>query len=69
MVKIDGVLETENLLKDNYPVYLGYFYVCDGKVCSSPIGPASVSDLKVKLGVKEVRSCDLASRGFFDNSP
>lgn len=60
---LDGVLETETVLADDYPVHWGYLYVCDAWVRVSPIGGGrTVADLKRELNVKEVRSCDIASR-------
>ena len=50
----------ENILEDDYPVYCGYCYVCDGKMMRSQI-TGCVKDLK-KDGVKEVRRCNIVDR-------
>jgi len=67
MKKLDGILPTETILPDHYPVHWEYLYVCDGRVRVSPIGGgATVNDLKHELGVKEVRSCDIKERHLWD---
>lgn len=64
---LDGVLETETILADDYPVHWEYLYVCDARVHVSPIGGGrTVADLKRELNVKEVRSCDIAARRLWD---
>lgn len=63
---LDGILPGEEILPDDYPVHWDYFYVCDAKVRVSPIGGGStVRHLKTALGITEVRSCDMAARGFY----
>lgn len=47
----------ERELHDEYPVYIGYLYVCDGEVKSCPIH-GIVSDLKKELNVTHVTTCD-----------
>ena len=54
----------EHILKDDYPVYYSYCYVCDGKVRISPI-QGNVRQLKAELKVKEVKSCDIVGRELF----
>jgi hypothetical protein len=51
----------EIVLDDDYPVYADYLYVADGKVIKSPLF-GLVKDLKKRLGVKEVRNCDMFKR-------
>lgn len=63
-MQLDGVIDNEDILPDNYPVYWGYAYVCDGKVRLSPI-KGDVLALKFELGVKEVRRCNLVGRGIY----
>lgn len=53
----------ETILDDNYPVYGGYFYVCDGKPITSDIF-GTVRELKRDTGASEVRRCSLLKRGF-----
>jgi hypothetical protein len=64
-MKLDGVLETERVLPDDYPIYAGYLYVADGRVYQSDYHGVSVKYLKAKEGFKEVRRCDMDARGFF----
>jgi hypothetical protein len=58
----------EKELEDNYPVFMMYSYVVDGKVIKSMIS-GTVADLKSDLrkheGMKaeKVTSCDLFGRG------
>ena len=52
----------ERVLEDSYPVYVGHFYIVDGEPTRSPI-TGSVRGLKVALEAKEIRRCDLRSRG------
>jgi hypothetical protein len=61
-MKLHGILDDEDILPDNYPVYPGYYYVCDGNVMESPIR-GDVLKLKFRLAVKEVRRCNLMDRG------
>jgi hypothetical protein len=58
----------EPILPDDYPVYGGYLYVVDGKVFRSDWDCITVRRLKLALGVKEIRRCDMVGRGYFDNS-
>lgn len=57
----------EKELDNNYPVYCGYVYVCDGKVIKSDIS-GTVLDLKkdlrnyYKLEAKIITSCDIVGR-------
>lgn len=52
----------ESILSDDYPVYAGYLYVADGKVISSDWHGINIGQLKKKLGVKEIRNCDIFGR-------
>jgi hypothetical protein len=54
----------EPVLENDYPVYFGYCYVCNGVAINSPVA-GTVADLKRNLNVQEVRRCDMAGRGFF----
>lgn len=64
---LDGILESESVLPDDYPVHWEYLYVCDGKVHVSPLGGgATVRDLKRELRASEVRRCDIAARHLWD---
>lgn len=56
----------ERVLKDDYPVYAGYIYVCDGVPIHSLID-GTVADLKAKYGLDEVMNCDLVGRGYYDH--
>jgi hypothetical protein len=51
----------EPILADDYPVYVGYAYVVDGKPVSSPI-EGNVARLKMALKATEVRRCDIIER-------
>lgn len=52
----------EPVLPDSYQVHFGFFYVCDGTITISPV-QGFVSGLKRRLGVNEVRRCDVMGRG------
>ena len=56
----------ERVLPDDYPIYDGYAYICDGKITFAPKGDISVTGLKRILGVKEVKNCDMVGRNLFD---
>lgn len=57
----------ERVLDDDYPVYMDYLYVCDGKVIRSDV-EGTVKDLKrdlrsfYKLEAKIITTCDIAGR-------
>lgn len=51
----------ENALPDDYPIYLGYLYVVDGKVVQS-MENSTVGTWKRVKGCKQVTSCDIAAR-------
>lgn len=51
----------EPILQNEYPVYLGYFYICDGEVQVAPMD-GDVSTLKEILECREVRRCDIVAR-------
>jgi hypothetical protein len=56
---------SENVLDDDYPVHWDYAYLGDGKPRLSPLGGgATVRDLKREWKCSEIRSCNLAGRGF-----
>lgn len=60
--KMPKTYDNEDILEDNYPVYLGYYYVVDGKVISSGI-EGDVGRLKRNLNAKEIRRCNAVDRG------
>ena len=74
-VKINSsprILEGERILDDNYPVYAGYAYICNGMLIESDI-TGNVKQLKLNLegGLAaalnisspfEIRSCNLEAR-------
>lgn len=51
----------ENVLPNDYSVYPGYLYVCDGEVVRCNI-EGTVSDLKFYTGSKEIKNCDIFGR-------
>jgi hypothetical protein len=57
----------EPVLEDNYPVFIDYLYVCDGKVVRSDV-EGTVADLKrdlrnyFKLEAKVITRCDIVGR-------
>ena len=56
---------SETILDDDYPVHWDYAYVVDGEPRLSPLGGgATVRDLKREWKCGEIRSCNLAARGF-----
>ena len=59
-VKAEGKID-ERVLEDTFPVMGSYLYLCDGKVFQS-LYNTSVGDVKSRLGVKEMRRCDIGSR-------
>ena len=59
--KIDGVVDGENVLPDDYPVYWDYLYVADGKVIRSDIR-GTVKELKHDLNAAEIRNCKIVER-------
>lgn len=64
---IDGVLDGEDILPNDYPIHWDYCYVCDGKVRVSPFGGGStVADWKRSDGFKEIRRCDLFARNLME---
>jgi len=57
------IYPSEDVLEDCYPVFYDYCYVCDGEVRLSPLGNGStVKNLKIALGVSEIRKCDMCAR-------
>ncbi len=61
-----AVLESEHVLKDDYPVNYDYWYLVDGR-CERSDVRGTVRDLRRSLirqdrSADEVRRCDLASR-------
>lgn len=65
--EIEEIKLNERELQDDYPVYMSYLYVCDGKVITSDI-KGTVRDLKkdlrsyYKLEAKVIKNCDIAGR-------
>jgi hypothetical protein len=53
----------EPVLPDDYPVYADYLYVADGKVIRSDWHGITVARLKLAMGAKEIRRCDIVGRG------
>lgn len=53
----------ERILEDDYPVYLGYWYLLDGEPQRSFINGGTITSLKYITGAKEVRRCDAIKRG------
>ena len=53
----------EPILEDDYPIYMGYWYVLDGEPrrASAPSG-ITVGKLKRLSGAKEIRRCDAVAR-------
>ncbi len=62
--KLDGILDGENVLPDDFPVYGDYIYVADGRVIRSDLF-GTVRDLKRDTGAKEIRNCKMGARGLF----
>jgi len=60
-------IEGEGILPDDYPVFPGYFYVCDEIVKISPI-EGTVAQLKIVLACKIVRRCNISKRGLWDEA-
>jgi len=62
MLKMKGKLELEeDVLDDDYPVHVGFYYVADGEVIRSEIS-GDVLALKFSLGALEIRRCNMAAR-------
>lgn len=57
-----GPLPTEHVLDDDYPIYGDYLYVVDGKVYRSDWHGITARQLRLKLGAKEIRRCDIYGR-------
>lgn len=55
---------SEDVLKDNYPVFCGYWYVVDGEPKESDIN-GTVAVLKDYLKAKEIKNCDIGGRKLF----
>ena len=53
----------EPVLPDDYPIYGGYAYLADGKPIISDWHEITAAELKKRLGVTELRRCDLVGRG------
>jgi len=54
-------MEGEHVLEDNYPVFMGFWYVCDGEPLISPI-QGTIAELKIHIGAKEIRNCIAVQR-------
>lgn len=59
--KLDGVVDDEPVLADNFPVYGDYLYVADGRVVRSDVF-GTVRDLKRNVKATEIRRCNMAAR-------
>lgn len=55
------LLPGETVLTDEYPVYAGYPYLCDGEPTVSEVS-GTVFDLKRAVRAKEVRRCEFLAR-------
>ena len=55
----------EPILEDDYPIYAGYCYVADGKVIRSNYHDVTAKWFKAKMGITELRRCDMAGRNMF----
>jgi len=62
--KLDGIVDGEEVLPDDYKVYGDYLYVADAKVIRSDVF-GTVRDLKRDTGAKEIRNCKMGARGLF----
>jgi hypothetical protein len=60
--------ESERVLEDEYPVHFGYWYVVDGVPVQCELfgGHATVFELRINLNAREIRNCDLRSRGMLN---
>jgi len=63
--KLDGIVDGEEILPDNYPVNWDFLYVCDGKVVRSNI-QGTVRTLKQDVQCTEVRNCEIGKRNLWD---
>jgi len=52
----------EPILHDNYPVFVSYWYLADGKPIRSDI-TGTVSQLKQDIRASEIRRCAAVKRG------
>lgn len=52
----------EPVLPDDYPVYVDYWYVFDGKPARSNYHDITVAKLKRYSGAREIRRCDVVAR-------
>jgi len=63
---LTGIMSSERVLEEDYPVHWDYLYVADGQVIRSDFGNgATVRDLKRDGGYKEIRNCDIAARNLY----
>jgi hypothetical protein len=51
------------VLPDDYPIYGGYAYLADGEPIISEWHEITASELKRRMGIAELRRCDLVGRG------
>jgi hypothetical protein len=51
-------MQSETVLPDDYPIYVDYIYLADGKVYRSDYHEITVAELKRREGFREVRRCD-----------
>jgi hypothetical protein len=63
----DPIKYEEDVMTDDMNVFIGYLYVCDGKVVKSHI-EGDIRTLKLTLGVKEVRRCNINKRDLWDEA-
>ena len=50
---------SETVLSDDTPVHLDYVYIADNVFVRCPLWDATVREWKGRLGLKEIRRCDL----------
>ena len=61
MAKEDIKLD-EPILPDDYQIYGNYLYVVDDKVIVSDWHNITARELRLRMGAKEVRRCDIVGR-------
>ena len=59
-----GILETEQVLPDDYPIYYQYAYICDGVLtCQMDFTQGTVGQWKRERGFKEIRNYAMFQKG------
>ncbi len=58
---MEGLLESEYMLEDDFPVVKNRLYIIDGKIQKSDMN-GDVSGLKARLNATEIASCDAHAR-------